>query len=144
MQFQVLRKSENLSDSSLHRIFYSENFRFPFSTKNSLSWGLKCEKLNRHLEIFSLPQVTENCRQFLLPLPTLYDIFFQAQPVVLHRKGEGSSLFKRIRILINQQQQQHHIFFMDVSELFSIPTPRHPTTTRCSRAICFLNSSYFF
>ena len=27
---------------------------------------------------------------------------------------------------------------MDVSELFSIPT------TRCSRAICFLNSSYFF
>ena len=33
---------------------------------------------------------------------------------------------------------------MDVSELFSIPTPRHPTTTRCSRAICFLNSSYFF
>ena len=39
---------------------------------------------------------------------------------------------------INQQQQQHHIFFMNVSELFSIPT------TRCSRAICFLNSSYFF
>ena len=33
---------------------------------------------------------------------------------------------------------------MDVWELFSIPTPRHPTTTRCSRAICFLNSSYFF
>ena len=33
---------------------------------------------------------------------------------------------------------------MDVSDLFSIPTPRHPTTTRCSRAICFLNSSYFF
>ena len=53
--------------------------------------------------------------------------FFQAQPVVLHRKGEGSSLFKRIRILINQQQQQqHHIFFMDVSELFSIPTPPPP------------------
>ena len=51
-------------------------------------------------------------------------------------------------MLINQQQRQHHIFFMDVSELFSVPTPPppppHPTTTRCSRAICFLNSSYFF
>ena len=39
-------KSENFSDSSLHRIFESENFRFPFPTKNSLTWGLKCEKLN--------------------------------------------------------------------------------------------------
>ena len=39
-------ESENFSDSSLHRIFASENFRFPFSTKNRLSWGLKCEKLN--------------------------------------------------------------------------------------------------
>ena len=36
-------ESENFSDSSLHRIFESENFRFPFSTKNRLTWGLKCE-----------------------------------------------------------------------------------------------------
>ena len=36
-------ESENFSDSSLHRIFESENFRFPFSTKNKLTWGLKCE-----------------------------------------------------------------------------------------------------
>ena len=33
-------------------------------------------------------------------------------------------------ILIKQQQEQHHIFFMDVPELFSIPPP-HPTTRRC-------------
>ena len=39
-------ESENFSDSSLHRIFESENFRFPFSTKNSPSWGLKCQTLN--------------------------------------------------------------------------------------------------
>ena len=38
-------ESENFSDSSLHRIFESENFRFPFSTKNRLTWGLKCENL---------------------------------------------------------------------------------------------------
>ena len=37
---------KNFSDSSLHRLFESENFRFPFPTKNSLSCGLKCEKLN--------------------------------------------------------------------------------------------------
>ena len=30
-------ESENFSDSSLHRIFESENFRFPFSTKNRLT-----------------------------------------------------------------------------------------------------------
>ena len=36
-------ESENFSDSSLHRIFESENFRFPFSTKNRLTWGLKCK-----------------------------------------------------------------------------------------------------
>ena len=39
-------ESENFSDSSLHRLFESENFRFPFPTKNSLTCGLKCEKLN--------------------------------------------------------------------------------------------------
>ena len=31
---------------SLHHIFESEKFRFPFSTKISLTWGVKCEKLN--------------------------------------------------------------------------------------------------
>ena len=30
-----------------------------------------------------------------------------------------------------------------MSRSFSLFQP-HPTTTRCSRAICFLNSSYFF
>ena len=30
-------ESENFSDSSLHHIFESENFRFPFCTKNSLT-----------------------------------------------------------------------------------------------------------
>ena len=39
-------ESENFSDSSLHRIFDSENFRFPFSTKNCLTRGAKWEKLN--------------------------------------------------------------------------------------------------
>ena len=39
-------ESENFSDSSLHHIFESENFRFPFCTKNSLTWALKCKKRN--------------------------------------------------------------------------------------------------
>ena len=39
-------ESEDFSDSFLYRIFGSENFRFPFSTKNSLTWGVKQEKLN--------------------------------------------------------------------------------------------------
>ena len=30
-------ESENFSDSSLHYILESENFRFPFSTKNSVT-----------------------------------------------------------------------------------------------------------
>ena len=34
---------------------------------------------------------------------------------------------------------------IEMSRSFSLfQPPRHPTTTRCSRAICFLNSSYFF
>ena len=38
-------EKQNFSDSSLRRIFESKNFRFPFSSKNSLTctWGLKCE-----------------------------------------------------------------------------------------------------
>ena len=56
---------------------------FFFPTKNSLTWGVKCEnqtsenrrefraskfvrEWNGHLEIFSLPQVIENSRQYLL------------------------------------------------------------------------------
>ena len=40
-------KSENFqSDSSLHHILESENIRFPFSKKNSVTWEIKYEKLN--------------------------------------------------------------------------------------------------
>ena len=58
---------------------------FLFPTTNSLTWGVKCEnktsenrrefiklaskfvrEWNGHLEIFSLPQVIENCKQYLL------------------------------------------------------------------------------
>ena len=39
-------ESENFYDSSLHHIFESENFRFPFCTKNSLTWAVKCKELN--------------------------------------------------------------------------------------------------
>ena len=42
----TFQESKNFSNSSLHRIFESENFRFPFSAKNSLTQGAKCEKLN--------------------------------------------------------------------------------------------------
>ena len=34
--FQKIYESANFSDSSFHRIFEYENFRFPFSTKSSL------------------------------------------------------------------------------------------------------------
>ena len=39
-------ESENFSDSSLHHIFESENVRFPFCTKNSLTWAVKSKELN--------------------------------------------------------------------------------------------------
>ena len=39
-------ESQNFSDSSLHHIFVSENFRFPFCTKNSPTWAVKCKELN--------------------------------------------------------------------------------------------------
>ena len=78
--------NQNENFSPLHRIFKFENFRFPFSTKNSLTWGLKCEiklirksyrefiryatkivhKWNGHLDIFSLLQAVGNVKQFLL------------------------------------------------------------------------------
>ena len=42
MQFIVLL----VPDSSLHHIFGSENWKFPFILqKNSLTWGVKCENL---------------------------------------------------------------------------------------------------
>ena len=41
-----LYESKNFSDSSLYRIFESENFRFSFTSENSLTWGVKCEKFN--------------------------------------------------------------------------------------------------
>ena len=34
---------ETFSDLSLHCIFESENFRFPFLYENSLTWEVKCE-----------------------------------------------------------------------------------------------------
>ena len=39
-------ESENFSDSFLHHILEPESFKFPFLWKNSLTWGVKCEKLN--------------------------------------------------------------------------------------------------
>ena len=42
----TFNESENFSDSSLHHILESENFRFPFSKKNSVTWVVKYEKLN--------------------------------------------------------------------------------------------------
>ena len=39
-------ESENFFDSSLHRIFGSENFRIPFSTNNSLIYlGIEMGKI---------------------------------------------------------------------------------------------------
>ena len=39
-------ESESFSDSSLHHILESENLRFPFSNKNSVTWVVKYEELN--------------------------------------------------------------------------------------------------
>ena len=39
-------ESENLSDLSLYHILESENLRFPFCKKNSVTWVVKYEKLN--------------------------------------------------------------------------------------------------
>ena len=35
-----------LGKLKFYRVFGSENFRIPFSTKNSLTWGVKWKKLN--------------------------------------------------------------------------------------------------
>ena len=46
MQFSLtLYESENFCDSSLHHILESENFRFPFSTLNSVNWLVKYEQI---------------------------------------------------------------------------------------------------
>ena len=52
-------------------IFESDNFRFSFFWEKRQSWGVKCENQTsenrtRSLEIFSLSQVVENSRQYLL------------------------------------------------------------------------------
>ena len=83
-----LYESEDFPDSSLHCISESENVRFPFSKKNSLTWGVKLVKVepafkNRrefireasiilhkwkgHLGLFSLTQAIKNSRQFSPP-----------------------------------------------------------------------------
>ena len=48
LEFTVLPfyESENFSDSPLRHFVKSENIRFPFATKNSLTWGVKSEKMN--------------------------------------------------------------------------------------------------
>ena len=53
---------------SLHHVFISENFRFPFSYKivGNLLDKLRKVYMNGTLEIFSPPQVIENSRQCLL------------------------------------------------------------------------------
>ena len=38
---------ENFFDSSLHLIFDSENLSFPFSTKNSSTWGERGIRKNK-------------------------------------------------------------------------------------------------
>ena len=68
---------KTFSDSSIRHIFSSENFRFPFSTKNNLTLGVKFKRLivgsflelymnGPEIEIFSLLPAIKNSRQFLL------------------------------------------------------------------------------
>ena len=45
---------ENFCDSSLHHIFESENFKFSFFTKHSLTWAVKNGKLTLHKIIENL------------------------------------------------------------------------------------------
>ena len=80
-------------------------------------------KRNGYLEIFSLPQVIENCRQFLLlrtdilqktvvGCPCLSSMIFLLGTTCLPSQ-EGRSEFECPRtIIIKQQQQQQHIFFI--------------------------------
>ena len=108
MQFSALRKTIFFY-SSLHHIFESENFRFPFSYKKSLTCGVKCENQtseNRRefiklaskfvrewdghvesLEMFSLPQVLENSRQYLLRTDILQTTVVGCPCVLTHLKS---------------------------------------------------------
>ena len=43
--YSVFYDYENFSDSYLNHLFESRNCRFPFSAKDSLTRGMKCEKL---------------------------------------------------------------------------------------------------
>ena len=83
----TFNETENFSDSSLHDLFESENVRFPFSVKHSLTvgseiWKIKLQKTvgnlldklrksvvnawNGHLEFLSRSQAIENSKQYLL------------------------------------------------------------------------------
>ena len=44
-------ESENFSDSSLHHILESENFRFLLSKKNSVTWVVKCKKNRKKIKL---------------------------------------------------------------------------------------------
>ena len=102
----MLYESENFSYSSFHRIFESENFRFSFSKKNSLTWRMNCEKSNfrkslhewnGHLENFSRAQVLENPRQYLL-LRTEFCRISRWVPLL---KLPGSLIFKKKLLFSN-------------------------------------------
>ena len=85
MQFSALRKRIFFFIPLSITFLNPKILGFLFPTKNSLTWGVKCEnetsenrrefiklaskfvrEWNGHLEIFSLPQVIENSRQYLL------------------------------------------------------------------------------
>ena len=42
---KLYERKKKFSYSSLYRIFESENFRFSFTSENSLTWAVKCEKV---------------------------------------------------------------------------------------------------
>ena len=63
LSFSSLFSFQYHSDSSLHHIFESPNFRFLFRKKSSLTWAVKCEKLKD----FKLKEIKlkENRRKFI-------------------------------------------------------------------------------
>ena len=102
----------------------------------------------------SLPQVTENCRQFSLlrtdilqktvvRCPCLSSMtFFNLSTFT----GREKVAFKRIGMStyyfnLTTTTTSHFLSGRPGPFLYSTP---HPTNRRCSRAIRFLNSSYFF
>ena len=54
-------ESKNFSDSSLHRLFESETFRFPFSTKKQTNLGTEIRKIK-------LQKIVENLLDMLRKL----------------------------------------------------------------------------